>query len=129
MAVFMTTTSNCMCSFGTVPANLTATSQQTVLMDGKPVATIVDCQPGANLTPFGLCTSLANPAVAAATAAALGVLTPQPCTMAPAGTWRPTQTTVVAGGKPCLMNDSSLLCSIGMGNITPVQPAQMKVLN
>ena len=33
----------------------------------------------ASVPPFGLCTSMANPQVAAATAAAQNVLTPQPC--------------------------------------------------
>lgn len=129
MAVFMTMGAQCMCSFGTTPAALAVTSQQTVLMEGKPVATITDCQPVTNLPPFGMCTSMTNPAVAAATAAAMGVLTPQPCTMAPAGPWRMTQSSVALEGKPCLMNDSSLICSLGMGNITPTAPGQTKVIS
>ena len=39
----------------------------------------MDNQPIANIAPFGVCISLANPAVAAATAAAMGVLVPLPC--------------------------------------------------
>ena len=40
----------------------------------------MDNKPFANILPFGLCTSLANPITAAQTAAALGVLTPGTCT-------------------------------------------------
>ena len=40
----------------------------------------MDNKPFANILPFGLCTSLANPITAAQTAAALGVLTPGACT-------------------------------------------------
>ena len=45
----------------------------------------MDNKPFVNVLPFGLCTSLANPITAAQTAAALGVLTPGPCTPGDAG--------------------------------------------
>ena len=117
-----------MCSFGTAPCTLQATSQTTCLEEGKVVATIKDMQPNVNLQPFGMCTSLANPAVAAATAAALGVLTPQPCTMVPAGTWIPANPKVMAGGAPCLTNEATLMCGLGAGTIKITVPGQTKVL-
>ncbi len=117
----------CMCTMGTAPAPIKVTSQAKVLADGKPVATIADCQPFANIGPFAMCTSLANPAVAAATAAALGVLTPQPCTPVPAGTWLPTKPKVIVGGKPCLANDSKLMCAFA-GNISITFAGQVKTL-
>ena len=115
-----------MCSMGTTPAPLRVTSQAKVLAGGKPCGTIQDCMAGANVGPFGMCTSLANPQVAAATAAALGVLTPQPCMPVPAGTFIPTKPKVIIGGKPCLANDSKLMCAYA-GAISITNPAQMKV--
>lgn len=96
------------------------------MADGKPIATIQDGQPGINLPGFGMCTSLTNPAVAAATAAALGVLTPQPCSMPPAGPWTASDPKVMVGNIPCLTNDASLICSLGAGNIRVVTPGQTK---
>ena len=128
MWILAVTGAKCMCTFGTAPCNLQATSQTTCLEEGKPVATIRDMQPNVNLQPFGMCTSLANPAVAAATAAALVVLTPQPCTMVPAGCWIPANPKVMVGGAPCLTNEATLMCGLGAGTIKIMVPGQTKVL-
>ena len=116
-----------MCTFGTAPGNVNVTSQMGCLVEGKPVATIQDAQIQ-NITPFGMCTSLANPQVAAATAAALGVLTPQPCMLVAAGTWIPTKPSVLIGGKPCLTSDCKLICANGGGTISIVAPGQVKAI-
>ena len=117
---------NLLCTMGTAPAPIKVTSQTVVLTESKPAATIQDCAPMSNVGPFGMCVSLANPAVASATAAALGVLTPQPCTPVPAGTWIPTKPTVLIGGKPCLTQDCKLMCSFA-GSISITMPGQIKV--
>lgn len=117
----------CACSFGMAPCSMNVTSQAKVLVSGKPCATIQDCQK-VNLPSFGMCTSMANPQVAAATAAALGVLTPQPCMLMPAGTWIPKKPSVFIDGKLILSNDSKLICSNGMGNISIVSPGQVKTM-
>ena len=59
------------CSFGVAPStlNVLPTNRTTA---GTPAANIMDSKPMVNIAPFGMCISLANPAVAAATAAALG---------------------------------------------------------
>ena len=128
MGVLAVTGAKCICSFGSSPCTLAVTSQLTCMADGKPIATIQDMQPGANLATFGMCSSLANPAVASATAAALGVLTPQPCTMVPAGTWTPTNPKVMAKGIPCLTNEATLVCGLGAGSIRILDPGQTKTL-
>ena len=116
-----------LCTMGLSPGQLTATSQTSILMDGKPVATIQDIAPNTNVAPCGMCTSMANPAVAAATAAAFGVLTPAPCTPVPGGPWA-CSPGILAGGVPVLYNDGKLMCSYG-GSISIVMPAQQKVLS
>jgi len=50
-----------------------------VMSCSQPVATIMDFKPFANIPGFGACMSPMNPHVIAATAAAMGVFTPQPC--------------------------------------------------
>jgi hypothetical protein len=112
-----------LCPFGTTPATLSVTSQNMVLAEGKPVATIQDFAPNVNISGCGMCSSLGNPTVAAATAAALGVLTPQPCIPAIAGPWIATQAKCLASGKPCLANDSTAICSYG-GSLTIIDAGQ-----
>ena len=60
------------CSLGDAPSLLTIPPNRN--------ANINDAIPIINIPSFGLCTSISNPQVAAATAAAFGVLTPMPCT-------------------------------------------------
>lgn len=126
MSELVTMGGTAMCSMGNAPAPIKVTSQAKVMVGGKPTATIQDCQPMANIGPFGMCMSLANPQVAAATAAALGVLTPQPCMPVPAGSWIPTKPKVLVDGKPCLTNDCKLMCAYA-GSISITNPAQIKV--
>lgn len=71
----------------------------------------MDNIPFVNVMPFAMCTSMANPAVAAATAAALGVLTPMPCTPVPAGPWVVGVPTVTIKNMPALDDASTLMCS------------------
>ena len=108
MANPVVSTALCTCSFGVAPMPLTGSSQQTVMMGSLPAATIMDnvC------TTFGMCSNPANPTVAAAPAAALGVLTPMPCIPATVS-WVPGCPTVLVCGKPLLNNTSKLMCSYG----------------
>lgn len=116
------------CSFGAAPGNLVVTNQTSLLVEGKPAATIQDCQGNVNIVPFGMCSSMLNPQVAAATAAALGVLTPQPCMMMPAGVWRTEGTAILAAGKPVLTQKATLTCAAGMGSISIVSKGQTTIV-
>jgi hypothetical protein len=100
------------CTFGIAPGTLMVLPANRVLT-AVPDANIMDNKPMVNVLPFGMCQSMANPMVAAATAAALGALTPMPCipmTMAP---WLPGAPTVLLGNMPTLNNSSKLICSWG----------------
>lgn len=75
-----------------------------------PVATVMDHKPMANVPSFGMCTTLENPQVKAATAAASGTLTPQPCMPVITAPWSPGSSTVKVGNKPALTSDSTCKC-------------------
>jgi hypothetical protein len=114
------------CTFGLAPSILMVIPINRV-MTGTPAANIMDNKPMVNIMPFGMCQSLANPMVAAATAAALGVLVPMPCipmTMAP---WMPGAPTVMLGNMPTLNNSSKLICTWG-GVISINLPGQFTTM-
>jgi hypothetical protein len=79
-----------------------------------------------NILPFGMCQSLSNPMVAAATAAALGVLTPMPCIPNTVLPWTPGSPTVLIGNMPALNNSCKLNCLWG-GMIQITNPGQQKI--
>lgn len=115
------------CSFGAAPSTLLAIPTSRVMASSVPAATIQDHIPLANIPPFGMCTSLANPTVAAATAAAMGVPTPMPCVPTTSAPWLPGAPTVLIGGMPALDNSCRLMCLWG-GVIQIVNPGQTSVL-
>ncbi len=114
------------CSFGAAPSVLTVVPKTAVIAQAMPVATVMDNIPLANVLPFGVCSSLANPLVAAATAAALGVLTPQPCIPATVAPWLPGKPNILIGGMPALDQSSTLICAWG-GVVSVVNPGQLTV--
>lgn len=111
MPQLVTTGAMMMCTFGMAPSTLNVLPVNKA-MAGAPAATIMDCAPMVNVPPFGMCMSVANPTVAAATAAALGVLTPMPCIPVTAP-WTPGSPTVMIGGMPALNNTSMCTCAWG----------------
>jgi hypothetical protein len=112
-----------MCPFGVAPSTLVVTPENRVLSGSQPAANIMDFVPMKNILPFGMCTTPSNPQVAAATAAAMGVLTPQPC-IPVTSPWKPGAPTVLIAGMPALDNVSTCQCAWG-GVITVVNPGQM----
>ena len=116
-----------MCSFGVAPAALSVLPTNRVMAGGPPAATIMDHIPIVNIPPFGMCTSLANPTVAAATTAALGVLTPMPCVPVVPAPWVPGAPTVLIGSMPALDNNCKAMCAWA-GVIQITVPGQFTVM-
>ncbi|ASG54907.1 MAG TPA: DUF4280 domain-containing protein [Salmonella bongori] len=115
------------CSFGLAPSVLNVLPANRTLVSGLPMATIMDNKPMVNILPFGMCSSMANPSVVAATAAALGVLTPMPCIPATVAPWMPGSPTALVGNMPALNMQSQLMC-MWAGIIQIVQPGQMQTM-
>ena len=115
------------CSFGATPSSLVILPSERVNASTLPAATIMDFTPMSKIMPFGMCSSMANPQVAAATSAAMGVLTPQPCIPNTVAPWVPGSPTVTIGKKPALTSTSTCNCLWG-GVITIINPGQTTVM-
>src|SRR5271168_1142183 len=111
------------CSFGTSPSSLVVLPVHKEEIENQFAANIMDHVPMVNIMPFGLCMSLANPQVAAATAAALGVLTPQPCIPLTASPWTPGAPLAQIANQPSLNDVSTCLCNWA-GVISVLDPGQ-----
>lgn len=111
------------CVFGAAPCFLAVAPK--IVTAGTPAATILDFTP-ANIATFVMCSSPANPAVSAATAAASGVLTPQACLPLVTGQWAPGSPKVTVGGVRALTPSSTCTCAYG-GLISISNPGQVTV--
>jgi len=85
------------CTMGLAPSTLSVIPAGTPVQAGNMMAaTIMDNKPMANIAPFGMCQSLANPTVASATTAA---------------PWAPGAVKVTIGNKPALHDGCKLMCN------------------
>lgn len=111
---FVATGAKMMCPFamgGTAP--FTATPGRKTFVGGPPMGNIMDFKPLVNIPTFGVCSSLANPTVAAATAAAFGALTPMPCVPNIVAPWKPGKPDLLVENFPALLNTDTLQCMWG----------------
>ena len=127
MAALVTNGAQILCDMGDAPSVLTvlpgpphAASAPDPAM---PLATVDDFVPLLNISTFGICNSLENPAVIAATAAAEGVFTPAPCVPEIAGPWLPPQPVAVSG-VPVIDQTATCRCIWG-GVVAVVDPGQV----
>ena len=103
----------CSCSNGsTLCPLIVADPLRKMKLNGKSVAVATDISVY-NISTFGMCNNINNPAVAAATAAAQGVLTPAPCVPAVVGSWNNTAKKTQINGVGAVREDSTLNCTYG----------------
>lgn len=127
MSLETVNTATLQCTFGVAPSMLAVLPIHRVMAGNQPAANILDHKPMVNILPFGMCTSLANPTVASATSAAMGVLTPMPCIPNTPAPWAPGSPTVMIDNMPALNNTSKCMCLWG-GCISIVAPGQFTVM-
>jgi hypothetical protein len=99
------------CTMGMAPSSLVVLPINMQNTSNMPAANIQDHIPMVNIMPFGMCQSPANPMVAAATAAAMGVLTPMPCIPMTPAPWVTGSPTVTLANQPALNKSSMLMCN------------------
>ena len=108
------------CSFGAAPSTFVVLPVNRTLTQ-TPDANIMDHAPLVNIMPFGMCSAPSNPAVIAATSAALGTPTPAPCVPATPAPWMPGAAKVLIANMPALDNNCTLNCI--WGGVIQVQNA------
>jgi hypothetical protein len=113
------------CSFGATPSMLSVLPINLTNCSNKPAATIQDHAPNVNIKPFGMCLSPTNPQVIAATSAALGVFTPQPCIPVTPAPWVPGAPTVQIANQFALDDTSKCNC-MWAGVISITVPGQIQ---
>lgn len=123
MPTYVASTARMQCNQGDQPSSLTVLPTRTIFLNGKPKANISDHQSMINIAPFGKCRSLANPVVAAATAANYGRLTPMPCVPNTPMPWQGGKVDVIEKGDPSLLNTCTLQC-LWAGRISLVSDGQ-----
>jgi len=96
---------------GVAPSSLVVLPINMQTTSSVPAANIQDHIPMVNIMPFGMCQSPSNPMVAAATAAAMGVLTPMPCIPVTPSPWVAGSPTVTLANQPALNKSSMLMCN------------------
>jgi hypothetical protein len=96
-----------------------------VLSSSMPLAVTTNVD-SYSIATFGMCFSLANPAVSAATAQALGILTPVACKPMILASWQGTSNKVFINNYPLLTVGCKLFCAYS-GIIEVINAGQFKV--
>ena len=112
------------CTFGLVPCPLVVNPARTRMVGGLQQVNISDFVPLTNISSFGMCSAPTNPAVIAATSAAMGVFTPAPCVPAITTPWMPGKPDVLVQGLPALTKSCMNMC-MWLGQISFTTDGQL----
>jgi hypothetical protein len=125
MALYVCNGAKLKCSMGSREAEFCVipTERVMVYIEENLIGTIMDNKPFVNIMPFGQCSSLANPTVAAATAACNGKLQKMPCVPNTVTPWIGGKMTVLVSDEPTILDNSKLMC-IWAGMIEITNPGQ-----
>jgi hypothetical protein len=111
MANFVCKGAKLKCSFGSSQSDLIVIpKEQMIFVTGENMASIDDYKPMVNIMPFGMCKSLLNPTVAAATVANFGKLQEMPCIPNTTAPWVPGKPDTYVTGMLTLLDNCKLMC-------------------
>ncbi len=111
------------CNQGDNNSDYSVLPSRGVFVNDKAVAVISDTKPMVNIKPFGMCKSMANPTVAAATAANRGQLKKMPCIPNTASPWSEGMSFFLAADEQVPCDKSKCMCTYG-GEISVVNVGQ-----
>ena len=111
------------CSFGDKESDFKVPMDHNVILCDKAQGNIMDFKPNVNIMPFGKCSSLANPTVAAATAANYGRLQKMPCIPVTTMPWIGGKTDNLLDNIPAMLKSSTNMC-MWCGRITITDDGQ-----
>ena len=121
---FVVTSAMMKCTFGLTPCPLVVNPSRTRMIGGLQMANIGDFVPMTNISSFGMCSAPTNPAVIAATSAAMGVFTPAPCVPAITTPWMPGKPDTLVQGLPALTKSCMNTC-MWLGQISFTTDGQL----
>jgi hypothetical protein len=98
------------CTWGSMDSRLILPLSHGVYIKGRAQLNIMDFKPIMNILPFGMCSSLLNPLVAAATAANQGVLRKMPCIPVVVTPWMKGKMDKLVENQPALLCSSMNMC-------------------
>ena len=101
------------CEYGTQPTRLKLPYSHGVYVKGKAQTNVTDCVPGVNITSFGNCSCLMNPAVQTSHMVDINGVKKAPCMPVFTMPWLSEKSDVLIEGQPALLKSDQQKCLYG----------------